>query len=422
MKFRIPFQGRFFAPAIGFVLLLVAWIFPRPIGLMLTVAGGVILARRACVSPDRADAGPGPLLRRDADMTATLERLYGERQRLSNQVEELSAGREISLAVGSIIDFDEMIQAILALVTSHFGVSKAIIYLRASEEEWFEVVGARIFETNISPSKVIQRRVKIGVGLIGCAAAERREIIESKENKGVIAAVPLIIKDKVVGVLKLSDSDSDAFTPEKRRKLHSVSGAIAVALENSRLYRMAVVDGLTGLYVHRHFQMRLKEEFERSMRHGSALSLLMLDIDHFKKFNDTYGHQTGDKVLRGVAAILTEEARGMDVVCRYGGEEMAIICPETDIEGATNLAERIRAHIEGHQFESYEDDETRSGEPVRVTVSVGISCYGKEIRTRAELIERADEALYAAKHGGRNCVRCHSAETSHEGNEAPAEP
>jgi diguanylate cyclase (GGDEF)-like protein len=343
-----------------------------------------------------------------ADLHAALERLYREKQALSAQVDELTAVREVALAVGSILDFGEMIRAILELVTSHFSISKAIIYLRTQEEDWFEVVGARANDREIPIDRVLQKRIPLGVGLVGQAAMERRERIESRPEKGVIAAVPLLIQHRVVGVMKLWDPDPAALTPDRCRRLHAISGAIAVALENCRLYRMAVTDGLTGLYVHRHFQHRLEEEFTRSRRYDSPLSLLLVDIDHFKKFNDTYGHRTGDEVLRGVARLLQSCARCTDVVCRYGGEEMCLILPETDATGAAQIAERIRVKIEKHVFTG------GNGEKLKVTVSIGVASFHEGLATRGALIERTDEALYRAKRAGRNRVESDAPKASAE--------
>ncbi len=394
----------------GTTLLLVSLaLLPRGVSLapiLLTFAGFAIISRSSFASLMKSIRNPVSVsAQREADLHETLEKLYRERQQLAVQLDELAVIREVSLAVGSILDFGDMIRAILDLVTSHFGISKALIYLRSQEEDWFEIVGARANDRNIAPSKVILKKIRLGTGLVGQAAAERRELIEMQEGKGVIAAVPLVAKSKVVGVMKLSDPDPAKLSPENCRKLHTIAGAIAVALENSRLYRMAVTDGLTGLYVHRHFQHRLEEEFARSLRYGTHLALLMVDIDHFKQFNDTHGHRTGDEVLKGVATILSEEARGTDVVCRYGGEEMAIICPQTDIAGAIIIGERIRSRTDHRKFEA--DGVT---DPLHVTVSIGIAVYQSGMEKRSDLVESADVALYHAKKNGRNRVSCADAE------------
>jgi len=166
-----------------------------------------------------------------------------------------------------------------------------------------------------------------------------------------------------------------------------------LANANSRLLELATTDGLTGLRNHRAFHERLVEEWQRRARNGAPLSLIMLDIDHFKQFNDSFGHPVGDEVLRGVAQVLMNNTRPMDTVARYGGEEMAIIAPNTDIDSAALLAERLRSAIENGSW-------PRRG----VTASFGIATATLDTTSWPDLVSMADSALYASKHGGRNMV------------------
>ncbi|CEK14292.1 PAS domain S-box/diguanylate cyclase (GGDEF) domain-containing protein [Chthonomonas calidirosea] len=162
---------------------------------------------------------------------------------------------------------------------------------------------------------------------------------------------------------------------------------------NARLSTLATIDGLTGLKNHRAFQEQLEIEFRRARRYQLPLSLLMLDVDHFKLYNDTYGHLAGDEVLQHVARLLTLVARQTDFVCRYGGEEFAVILPNTPADGALALAERYRTTIASENW---------SLRPI--TISIGAASLTPEIQCRAELIEKADRALYHSKQNGRNRV------------------
>lgn len=168
------------------------------------------------------------------------------------------------------------------------------------------------------------------------------------------------------------------------------------ALEYARTKRLASTDGLTGLYNRRVFQERLQEEIERANRYERPLSLLMIDIDHFKMHNDTHGHLWGDTILVEVARLLKELSRTSDVVARYGGEEFAMILPETTQGQAVCIANRLRKTIENHCF----IDMPSSGV---VTVSVGAAMY-RATEGTTTFLAAADQALYAAKRGGRNCV------------------
>ncbi len=164
---------------------------------------------------------------------------------------------------------------------------------------------------------------------------------------------------------------------------------------NHQLEVLAKTDGLTGVYNHRYFMDQINDIFEESEKNSTPLSLLMVDIDHFKAFNDNHGHMTGDVVLRDIAQILKSSCRKNDIVARYGGEEFAIILPETASERAQTIAEKLRAIVENHRLSNGEGSE-------RVTVSIGIGTTDKEVDTVNVLISLADKALYHAKARGRN--------------------
>ncbi|MDH3514364.1 MAG: GGDEF domain-containing protein, partial [Gammaproteobacteria bacterium] len=168
-----------------------------------------------------------------------------------------------------------------------------------------------------------------------------------------------------------------------------------------KLEDLSARDGLTGLYNRRELERRLHEETQRARRYHRSLSVMMLDVDHFKVVNDNYGHQAGDEVLITVTDLIQLHVRPVDVVCRYGGEELAVILPETDAEGAHTVAERIRATVE----ESITT--TPQGDMVRVTVSIGLATFPRDGDTAAGLVHSADSALYVAKQEGRNLVRSH---------------
>jgi len=169
---------------------------------------------------------------------------------------------------------------------------------------------------------------------------------------------------------------------------------------NAFLAERANRDGLTGLYNHRYFQEALARETALCKRHGRDLSLIFGDVDNFKKFNDTHGHQAGDAVLRGIAEILQKCIRMSDILARYGGEEFVVLLPDTNKEDTRILAERIRAATESHPFPG---GETQPGG--KLTISLGISSFPEDGRQPADLIQGADSALYAAKRDGRNVIR-----------------
>ncbi len=164
--------------------------------------------------------------------------------------------------------------------------------------------------------------------------------------------------------------------------------------------QLAVTDGLTMVYNHRYFQERLEKEVRRAERHNLSLSLMMLDVDFFKRYNDTYGHPKGDIVLKKITDILRETVRDIDIIARYGGEEFVIILPETVHRDSLHIAERVRKRVESFKFpgENEEDE-------VHLSVSIGLTTYPSfKAKNRADIIDQADKALYRAKENGRNQV------------------
>ncbi len=180
-----------------------------------------------------------------------------------------------------------------------------------------------------------------------------------------------------------------------------------LAEANSRLAQLAVTDGLTGLYNHRHFHERLSLEVERSLRNGLPLSLLMIDVDHFKHYNDHHGHPAGDEVLRQLSHLMTDGRRANDFCARYGGEEFAIVLVDTPKLTAAKLAERLRGKVAQHPFE-YAGEQPGG----RLSISVGVATFPDDIGDAEGMVRAADSALYAAKHAGRNCVILAGALTS----------
>lgn len=236
------------------------------------------------------------------------------------------------------------------------------------------------------------------IKILGDEAVEEIEPEEQKEDSLLedIVIFQITDGDKRYGTIILMPSER--ITSEKYDYLSKLVNQAALALKNSamveKLKEKVSTDYLTGLYNHRYFQEKLTDEVERARRYKTPLSLILTDIDNIKKFNDTYGHQFGDLALKEVAAAIKRAVRASDFTARYGGEEMAVILPNTNLEGACRAAERICEAVRGIVLK----DESQ-GVTTKVTVSVGVAeyCDGKE-----RLIKEADEALYAAKRDGKD--------------------
>jgi diguanylate cyclase (GGDEF)-like protein len=216
-----------------------------------------------------------------------------------------------------------------------------------------------------------------------------------------LLVLPLLSADEAIGTFTLVARAEKRFGKDVREMLAVIANQVAVSLQNGYLYKqmetMATTDGLTGLTNHRTFQSRFEDLLQRATRHNHKVALLLCDVDHFKKVNDNYGHPIGDEVLRRVAKVLQEVPRKIDIPARYGGEEFAVLLDGVDVTQAKAVAERIRIEI------SKVVVETDKG-PLSVTESVGVASFPDDGRDRATLIERADLALYHAKHSGRNRV------------------
>ncbi len=219
-----------------------------------------------------------------------------------------------------------------------------------------------------------------------------------------ILAAPIIVERQLVGIVRLNGFEPQMFTVGDLRILEALSLMASLALENlqllAKLQEGAVRDNLTGLYTRKFFDERLAEEILRAGRYQTEFCLLMMDIDHFKRYNDTYGHAAGDQVLVRFSQVLGRLARPVDIVSRYGGEEFVIIVPQVNLVQAREIAENIRQSISMETFQFGQEAASQE----RVTVSIGLSHFPQEATIASQLLRVADYRLYQAKEAGRNRV------------------
>ncbi len=224
-----------------------------------------------------------------------------------------------------------------------------------------------------------------------------------REGIQSLMAAPLWAEGRIIGILYVDDFIIRNFKPREISLLSLLSTIAAMAIDKTRMLEstrlLAITDELTRLYNHRYFLQQLTNEINRAKRYDRPLSLLMLDIDHFKEYNDAYGHLMGNEVLKNLAGMIKEFSREVDVPARYGGEEFTIIMPETNRRRGRILAERLRNIIADHPFKHREKQPGG-----RFTVSIGLATCPDNANTPFALIEATDKALYEAKRGGRNRV------------------
>ena len=218
--------------------------------------------------------------------------------------------------------------------------------------------------------------------------------------------IPLKARGQVTGAFRVACRRRHAFDPEDFEVLKRCADMTAVAVETQRLLlatkRLAELDGVTGVYNHRHFRTLLDQEVDRARRLERPLSLIMVDIDSFKRFNDTHGHQAGDEVLRHVAQLTSRVLRRSDAVARYGGEEFVVLLPDAETRDALPVAEKIRTEVEKNPLTL-----TGTLRPLHVTVSLGVASFPADAFNGPELVAVADRGLYQAKSRGRNRA-CHA--------------
>lgn len=343
------------------------------------------------------------------DLTSTFDEmrinLRETRADLDYRIMQLSTLYEVGKAISSVLDFRKLQNMILEIVVKVIKAEKGSLML-LDDSEKILTIGVAI---GLSDEIARDTRLEIGESVAGwvvktCqplfvrntqADKDFHAIKKTHVRAGTLMCVPLMAKDKLLGTLNVSRSEPESFSDKDFELFVNLANQAAIAIDNARLYRYAVTDEMTRLYNHRYFQQRLDEELQRADRYENFVSLIILDVDHFKNFNDTYGHPEGDRVLKTVARLIEKSVREVDIPARYGGEEFVVICPEKNGEGSLIPAERIRSAIENYDFRI-------DGRKVPITVSLGVACYPDQAHSKAEVIQKADFALYYSKHHGRN--------------------
>ena len=250
-------------------------------------------------------------------------------------------------------------------------------------------------------------RVCQGPVLIPCGSNPEADLLLAEVGAQSLLAIPLFVNSRILGVLQLFRTAPNRFTEEDAQFLWMLSLLSEKLFQqehaNEALFELAFTDFLTGLKTRRYFEEQLDRELKRAERSGNPLSVVLIDVDHFKLVNDSYGHQTGDRILREISSRLMNGRREIDTVARYGGEEFIIILPDTNLVGADHVAQRLREDIESTGFAV-----SSSSQLAQLTISLGVASFPRDAQSKSDLLEAADVALYEAKDSGRNRVMLHS--------------
>ncbi len=337
-----------------------------------------------------------------ASMALQNARLYSLERKRATQLQAINS---IAKHATSVLELNELLRSVCTLVQRCFPGDQATVLLK--EEDALVLRAQHGSLTSLlndgEPYPCRQDWWQApadagGVDAIGdLSQVEGKARLYSDAQSRI--SIPMISYGQPLGLLVLSSREPNFFAQVEMQPLESVADIFASSIQNAlyvqRVKQLAYLDGLTGIFNRRYFESRITEEIERARRFGTSLAVVMVDVDKFKSLNDNFGHLLGDEVLRQVSSLLSRQIRKIDVVCRYGGEEFVVLLPQTSLEQALHVAEKLRHAVEEWQF---------PGVPRSLSVSGGVAVFPNHGSTRDDLVKAADTALYAAKEGGRNRI------------------
>ena len=328
--------------------------------------------------------------------------LFDERNR--RQLERTNVLLSISKIIEAPLEQGEVLEAVVDETKKAVDYSYCALYLRDAETDRLEAGVLRGDKETLRSLERLSAETACQVLKEVAPVSLGERDIRSKWPDVTIRSFigyPMICSNELVGVLTLGDEHPDVYGKDAAEMLEIICAQASQTILRVRYVKqvedLATTDGLTGLYNHRVFQGTLSSEIQRADRYDEPLSLILLDIDRFKQFNDRYGHPLGDAVLRDVADIARDSVRTTDIPARYGGEEFAILLPNTSTYDAVSMAERLRANIEQHRV-------PHENLLLKVTISAGVATFPEHAATAGALISEADAALYRSKGAGRNTV------------------
>lgn len=358
-------------------------------------------------------------LQKKVEKKNTILNKYNKQKQISKALDKkmrrYSALKKITELLSSTLNLNELAEKIVENTIDLIGKSKVcLLYIVDEKELRLSLIVSKnkkrdnpIKEKNgdIVDQWIFRKRQPINISNIHRDFRfNPKDIGKLSRNFNSVLASPMISENRVSGILRLDSQNSNAYSPDDLRLLDIIADLSAVGIENAMLYNrienLAIKDDLTGLFLRRYFEDCYVEEFNRAAHYNKQLSLLMLDIDHFKQYNDTYGHTAGDIVLKEVAKILKNNVKDENLLARFGGEEFIIILPNTEKEEAVDKANLIREEIQKHSI-------ILRRKKTSITISIGVATFPEDSNIKSDLIHQADMNLYKAKTAGRNKV-CYS--------------
>ena len=309
----------------------------------------------------------------------------------------------------SLLSLEKISSVLVDLLPSVLSVDFFTLFLYDKDKRMLDLVSHNhpdlesSFSLSLSSSPIMEAAVLSGQHVLEQSYKDSKYYQGSNKKffkKDFFVTVPLKVEKEIMGVLNINDGEQESFDTSNLEFVLCVSDFISMSISNAILFeqtkKLAVTDGLTGISNRLSMENALSNEFERSVRYGAPLSVVLLDVDHFKDVNDTYGHQKGDEILVAVASLLKKFCRANDIAARYGGEEFLMILPQSNAQGAFKIAERVREEMMKLNFTGNESN-------FSVTTSCGVAELDRDfVENTDQLVSMADQALYEAKNSGRN--------------------
>jgi len=335
-------------------------------------------------------------------------------QGLNHRLLELYSLYQIGLALSTTLDLDEIFNLFKKIFQQTLKVDRFAIFLINRPFPALKLHTSFGFSNNKKP---IKKTFKFGEDIFGEAllfektihvpdikSENRYKYFHDGTKSGAYLVIPLMLrKNQPVGVISLYRKALNSFKPAELSLFDRIAEEIAKVIDKTLLFRqtkeLSITDELTGLYNRRYFNERIDQEVQRSKRYKRPLTVLMIDIDHFKNYNDINGHLMGDEILKRVAHTLEANVRQADILARYGGEEFVVILPEIDKKNAFQVAEKLRSTIEKKKFPREENQPYG-----KITISLGLAALHQDSLNTKELVDLADRALFKAKAEGRNRI------------------
>lgn len=342
------------------------------------------------------------------EVEALRRELEETRRHLQGKVEELRSLYEAAAVVAATLDAEELFRVVPERVRRILGLRDLCIFLF---DEQTRTLRCRGF-AGIAAEAAKAVAVRPGEGILGRVFETGQAVYQpdarlylgyphgggARSEKGSFMCIPLVSKGRTIGVVNVNHAESKALDAESMAALRVLAAHLAIAIDNAQMFQfvktLASKDSLTLLYNHGAFCQRLEVEVERAARYGRPLSVIMLDLDRFKEINDAHGHLVGDRILAAAGGVLAAHLRQSDVAARYGGDEFAVLLPETDLLAASSIASRIAEGISQVRVE------TAGGTGVTFTASIGYASCPAGCRDRRRILEVADRLMYESKRRG----------------------